>query len=73
MPTHYETLGVPKGASADEIRVPAETVAAATLALSAIYILFNETLANWQAVWFALALIVLAVTLVPARGARDSK
>ena len=54
-------------------RFVAETVAAATLALSAIYILFNETLADWQAVWFALALIVLAVTLVPVRGAPDSK
>jgi len=51
----------------------AETVAAATLALSALYIVLNETLANWQALWFAAGLLVLAVSLLPARGAPDSK
>jgi exo-beta-1,3-glucanase (GH17 family) len=51
----------------------AETVAAATLALSAVYIVFNETLANWQALWFAAGLLVLAVSLLPERGAPDSK
>jgi len=52
-----------------DLRVSAETIAAALLALSAVYILFNETLANWQAVWFAGGLIVLAVILLPARDA----
>jgi exo-beta-1,3-glucanase (GH17 family) len=51
----------------------AETLAAATLALSAIYILFNETIANWQALWFAAGLLLLAATLVPGRGAPDSR
>jgi exo-beta-1,3-glucanase (GH17 family) len=51
----------------------AETVAAATLALSAVYIVLNETLANWQALWLAAGLLVLAVSLLPERGAPDSK
>jgi exo-beta-1,3-glucanase (GH17 family) len=51
----------------------AETVAAATLALSAVYIVLNETLANWQALWFAAALLALAVSLLPERDAPDSK
>jgi len=51
----------------------AETVAAATLALSAVYIVLNETLANWQALWFAAGLLVLAVSLLPGQGAPDSK
>jgi exo-beta-1,3-glucanase (GH17 family) len=44
----------------------AEVATAAVLALSAIYIVFNETIANWQALWFCAALIALAVTLVRA-------
>ena len=47
----------------------AEHVAAATLVLSTIYIAFNETLANWQAVWFAASLLALAISLVRARDA----
>jgi len=55
------------------LRGSAETVAAATLTLSAAYIVLNETVANWQALWFACGLLVLAATLVPGRDAPDSK
>jgi exo-beta-1,3-glucanase (GH17 family) len=55
------------------LRSSAETVAAGTLVLSAVYIVFNETVANWQALWFAGGLLVLAITLVPGRDAPDSK
>jgi len=55
------------------LRGSAETVAAATLTLSAVYIVLNETVANWQALWFACGLLVLAATLVPGRDAPDSK
>jgi glucan 1,3-beta-glucosidase len=51
----------------------AETVAAATLAPSAVYIVLNETLANWQALWFAVGLLLLAVSLLPEQAAPDSK
>ena len=52
-----------------DFRLSAETIAAATLALSAIYILFNETFANWQSVWFCAGLFALAISLLPARDA----
>jgi exo-beta-1,3-glucanase (GH17 family) len=46
---------------------PAAEVAAATmLGLSAIYIVFNESPANWQALWFCAGLIALTVTLLRA-------
>src|SRR5262249_37094271 len=38
----------------------AETAVAATLAASAVYIVCNESLANWQAVWFSAASLALA-------------
>ncbi len=47
----------------------AETAMAATLAASAGYIIANESLANWQAMWFAAALLALAFTLLQARDA----
>jgi glucan 1,3-beta-glucosidase len=51
------------------LRAGAESVAAAVLLLCALYIVFNETPANWQALWFCAALVALAVTLLPARDA----
>jgi glucan 1,3-beta-glucosidase len=54
-----------------DLRAGAETAAAATLALCAFYIAFNESFANWQALWFCGGLIALAVSLLPARVARD--
>ena len=50
-------------------RVLAETAAGAVLAFCAIFIVWNETLANWQALWFAGALALLAFSLLRARGA----
>jgi exo-beta-1,3-glucanase (GH17 family) len=58
--------GSPKDAPKSS-RSRAETIAAATLAGSALYIIVNESFANWQALWFAAALIVLAVTLARSR------
>jgi exo-beta-1,3-glucanase (GH17 family) len=54
------------------IRLGAESVAAAALALSATYILFNETLANWQAVWFCAGLWVLALVLLSVQDAPEA-
>jgi exo-beta-1,3-glucanase (GH17 family) len=48
-------------------RAVAETAAAAALALSALYIVINETFANWQSVWFCAGLLGLAVILLMAR------
>jgi glucan 1,3-beta-glucosidase len=50
-------------------RAIAEAAAAAVLALCAVVVVWNETLANWQALWFAGALIAVAITLVRARAA----
>ena len=45
----------------------AETAVAITLAASAVYIVCNESFANWQAVWFSGALLALAFTLLQAQ------
>jgi glucan 1,3-beta-glucosidase len=50
-------------------RALAESVAAGVLVLCAGYIVLNEGLANWQAVWFCAALVGLAVILARARDA----
>jgi exo-beta-1,3-glucanase (GH17 family) len=50
----------------------AETIAAITLALSAVYIALNETMANWQAVWLSVVLLALAATLARLRVGRSS-
>jgi glucan 1,3-beta-glucosidase len=47
----------------------AEAVTAAVLGLSALYLVFNETIANWQALWFCAGLAALALTLVRVRDA----
>ena len=52
-----------------DIRPNAETVAAALLAICAVYIAFSETFANWQALWFCAGLLALAVSLLPGRAA----
>jgi glucan 1,3-beta-glucosidase len=50
----------------------AETVAALTLAGSAVYIVLNEGFANWQALWFGALLAVLAVTLYRQQDGRST-
>jgi len=51
------------GMSAAGRRLRAETIAAVTLAASAVYIVLNEGFANWQALWFGAVVAVLALTL----------
>jgi exo-beta-1,3-glucanase (GH17 family) len=48
-------------------RALAETMAGAVMAPCAIFIVWNETLANWQAVWFAAAVVALTLSLIRAR------
>jgi hypothetical protein len=50
-------------------RPAAETLAAAVLAVCAVYIAINETFANWQALWLSLGLLGLAVVLTRTRAA----
>jgi len=59
-------LSAPRSSGA---RAAAETLAAAVLALSAVYIALNESFANWQAIWLCAGLIGLAVILSRARDA----
>ena len=47
----------------------AEALMAGVLALSAVAVLWRETFANWQAIWFGLSLAAIAITLVRARRA----
>ncbi len=54
-------------------RTASGTAAAAVLAISAVYIAFNETFANWQALWFCAGLIGLAAILVLVRDAPCSE
>ncbi len=50
-------------------RARAETLAACVLAASAAYIVFDESFANWQSVWFCAGMIGLAFILARARDA----
>ncbi|MBI4275232.1 MAG: beta-(1-6) glucans synthase [Rhizobiales bacterium] len=49
----------------------AEIASAVTLVLSAVYVLCNESFANWQAIWFAVTLIALGLTLFRVRDVQD--
>jgi glucan 1,3-beta-glucosidase len=51
----------------------AERVAAATLALSAVYIVVNESFANWQSVWLCVLLLLLSFSLVRFRWPRAAR
>ena len=52
-------------------RPAAETLAAAVLAVAAVYIAINETVANWQALWLCAGFVGLAIILSRARDAPD--
>ena len=49
----------------------AETAASIVLTFSALFVIVNEGIANWQALWFASLLVVLALTALRARAAPD--
>jgi len=66
VPFAVHSLFAPRGSGA---RGAAEITAAAILAPSIVYIVFNESMANWQALWLCGALALLALTLVRVRGA----
>jgi exo-beta-1,3-glucanase (GH17 family) len=51
-------------------RGAAELGGAVVLALTVPYIVFNETLANWQALWVCAALAAIAFSLTQVRAAR---
>jgi hypothetical protein len=51
----------------------AEIVGAVVLAGSAVFIIANEGIANWQAVLFACLLVVLALTLLQRPAVRSSE
>ena len=53
-------------------RGAAETVCAAVLGLSAVYIVLNEGWANWQALWFAATLVGLVIALLRPAGVPSS-
>jgi glucan 1,3-beta-glucosidase len=63
---HGFIVGRPKGR-----RSVAEMSAAGVLALSVIYISFNETFANWQSLWVCAVLAALAFSLAQVRDARS--
>lgn len=52
-------------------RASAELAGGCVLAAAAVYIVFNESFANWQAVWFCADLLCLALILALARDAPD--
>ena len=51
----------------------AERTAAFVIAATGVYIVLNESFANWQAVWFAATLLGLAFILTQARAAPSSE
>jgi hypothetical protein len=60
----WRQKGAPRGT--------AELAFAAVLALCAVYIVPNESLANWQALWLGALLLTLAASLLARRGAPGS-
>jgi cell division protein FtsW (lipid II flippase) len=54
-------------------RAMAESAAGIVMVVSAAYIVFNETFANWQSVWFCAGLLGLAAILLSVRDAPSSR
>jgi exo-beta-1,3-glucanase (GH17 family) len=54
-------------------RAMAESAAGIVMIVSAAYIIFNETFANWQSVWFCAGLLGLAAILLSVRDAPSSR
>ena len=52
-------------------RGAAELAGALLLALSVVYVVPNESLANWQSLWLCAAFAAMALTLLRAGGAPD--
>jgi glucan 1,3-beta-glucosidase len=52
-------------------RAPAETMAAALLVGSVVYILFEESFANWQSLRLCAVFLALALTLWRLRDAQS--
>lgn len=61
---HRFVVAQPKGT-----RPTAEIAGAVVLALSVIYILFNEGFANWQSLWLCATLAALSFSLARVRDA----
>jgi glucan 1,3-beta-glucosidase len=51
------------------VRPLSEMLSAAVLAACAVFIVWNETLVNWQALWCAATRVALVVSLLRARAA----
>jgi glucan 1,3-beta-glucosidase len=66
VPFLLTSLVGPRSAGA---RPLAEMLSAGVLVLCAAFIVWNETLANWQALWFAAMLVALVVSLLRVRAA----
>lgn len=52
-------------------RPAAETITAVLFALSAVYILLDETFANWQSLWLCAVFLALGLTLFRVRDAQS--
>jgi glucan 1,3-beta-glucosidase len=63
------TISAPRPAGC---RPAAEALAAAVLAVAAVYIAINETFANWQALWLCAGFLGLAFIVLRARDAPET-
>jgi glucan 1,3-beta-glucosidase len=59
------------GARSDGTQRLADILSAVVLALCAVFVAWNETLANWQSLWSCGLFVLLAATLMWPRAARN--